>query len=47
MIFEETELGTLVKEVFAQEMIHSPDQQIEGWSAILNQFKKYVESSID
>jgi predicted 3-demethylubiquinone-9 3-methyltransferase (glyoxalase superfamily)/uncharacterized protein YndB with AHSA1/START domain len=42
--FEEVEGGTLVREVFGAEHIHSEELQIAGWQAILNSFKRYVES---
>lgn len=41
--FEETPEGVTVTEVFDAEEIHSEEMQIGGWSAILQNFKKYVE----
>ncbi len=42
--FEETPEGVKVTEVFDAEEIHPEDMQIAGWSAILANFKKHVES---
>jgi uncharacterized protein YndB with AHSA1/START domain len=42
--FEQQEDGVLVTEVFDAEEIHSAEQQIQGWQAILANFKKYIES---
>lgn len=36
--------GVRVTEVFDAEDIHSHEMQIAGWSAILENLKKYVES---
>jgi len=36
---------TRVIEEFETEQINPPEMQQEGWQAILNNFKKYVESS--
>lgn len=44
--FEETPDGILVTETFDAEGIHSPEMQTAGWSAILANFKKYVESLV-
>ena len=41
--FEETADGTKVTEVFDAEDINSEDVQIAGWSAILENLKKYSE----
>jgi uncharacterized protein YndB with AHSA1/START domain len=41
--FEQHENGILVTEVFDAEEIHSVEQQIQGWQAILANFKKYIE----
>ena len=41
---EETPEGVKITEVFDAEEIHSTDQQIQGWSAILGNLKKHVES---
>ncbi len=42
--FEQQPNGVLVTEVFDAEEIHSAEQQIQGWQAILANFKKYIES---
>ena len=42
--FEETRAGVKVTEVFDAEDMHSTEQQIQGWTAILENFKKHVES---
>lgn len=42
--FEQQENGILVTEVFDAEEIHSAEQQVQGWQAILANFKKYIES---
>lgn len=41
--FEETPEWVKVTEVFDAEEIHSEEMQIAWWSAILGNFKKYVE----
>ncbi len=41
--FEETTDGIKVTEVFDAEDINSADMQIAGWSAILQNLKKYAE----
>ncbi|MCB9806456.1 SRPBCC domain-containing protein [Candidatus Peribacteria bacterium] len=43
--FEQQNNSVLVTEVFDAEEIHSAEQQVQGWQAILENFKKYVESS--
>jgi uncharacterized protein YndB with AHSA1/START domain len=43
---EETRDGVVVTEVFDAEEIHSAEMQIAGWSAILANFKKHVESLV-
>jgi uncharacterized protein YndB with AHSA1/START domain len=43
---EETPDGVVVTEVFDAEEIHSAEMQIAGWSAILANFKKHVESLV-
>lgn len=42
--FEETPEWIKVSETFDAEDIHSADQQIAGWQAILENLKKYTES---
>ena len=41
---EETPDGILITETFDAEEIHSAEQQIAGWSAILENFRKYTET---
>jgi uncharacterized protein YndB with AHSA1/START domain len=43
---EETRDGVVVTEVFDAEEIHSAEMQVAGWSAILANFKKHVESLV-
>lgn len=42
--FEEVPEGIKITETFDAEDIHSTEQQIAGWQAILDNFRKYVES---
>ena len=42
--FESTNEGTKVTETFETENIHPHDMQLAGWQAILDNFKKHVES---
>lgn len=42
--FAETPNGVNVKVVFDAEQTHSIEQQQDGWQAILNSFKRHVES---
>ena len=42
--FEETPEGTQVTETFDPENLHPPEFQRAGWQAILENFRKYVES---
>ncbi len=39
--------GILVRVAFDSESTHSASQQRDGWQAILNNFKRYVEASVD
>jgi uncharacterized protein YndB with AHSA1/START domain len=41
---EETPEGVLITEVFDAEDIHPTEMQIAGWTAILENLKKHVES---
>lgn len=43
--FEESDGKIIVKEDFEPEEINPKDLQKEGWQAILNNFKKYVEEN--
>lgn len=45
VIFENKGEETLVTESFEAESTHSLEMQQEGWQAILNNFKGYVESN--
>ncbi len=42
--FSETDDGTTIREAFEPEGTNTPEKQAEGWQAILDQFKRYVES---
>jgi uncharacterized protein YndB with AHSA1/START domain len=42
--FKETGNGTEIIETFDPESTHSAEMQQQGWQAILNNFKKYVEA---
>jgi len=42
--FTEVEGGTHVRVAFDPETMHPEDMQRDGWQAILNNFKRYVES---
>jgi hypothetical protein len=42
--FEDTPNGVKVTETFEPENEHPLEMQHSGWQAILNNFKKYVES---
>lgn len=42
--FTPTPGGTKITETFEMETTHSEDQQRSGWQAILDNFKKHVES---
>lgn len=44
IIFDSKNDFTLIKETFEAENVFSIEQQRQGWQAILNNFKKYVES---
>ena len=41
--FQQSINGTEVREVFDPENQNPPEMQQQGWQAILNQFKRYVE----
>ncbi len=38
--------GTRIVESFKAENVHTPEQQQEGWQAILNNFKNYTEGNL-
>jgi uncharacterized protein YndB with AHSA1/START domain len=44
--FQEKAGGVLVKEEFDAELENNPELQREGWQAILNNFKRHVESKM-
>ena len=44
VMFEETSEGIKITETFDAEDIHPLDMQIAGWSAILENFRKYTET---
>lgn len=44
LFLEETPEGIKIMETFDAEDIHSTEQQIAGWQAILDNFKKYTET---
>ena len=44
--FKVTEHGTRVTVTFDSEDAHTAEQQQQGWQSILDNFKKYVESSL-
>jgi uncharacterized protein YndB with AHSA1/START domain len=43
--FMEKDNGTYIEETFEAENTHTEDMQRAGWQAILDNFKKYVESN--
>lgn len=43
--FEEHPEGTVVKECFEAEDVHSRELQQQGWQAILDRFRDYVEGA--
>ena len=42
--FEKNNQGVLITETFEPEQQNSIDKQRDGWQAILNNFKKYIET---
>lgn len=42
--FIRTSNGVIVRETFDAEETHSPEEQQEGWQAILNRFARHVET---
>lgn len=44
VLFEETQDGTNITEIFEPEEVNSLELQQMGWQTILNNFKHYVES---
>jgi len=47
ILFDENDNETIVRESFDAENINSVEDQIKGWQAILDSFKKYVETTIN
>ena len=45
VVFKETPEGVLIEESFEAESENSEELQRSGWQAILDNFKKYVESN--
>jgi len=45
VLFESTDQGVVVTEIFDPENQNPADMQQQGWQAILNQFKKYAEEA--
>ncbi len=46
VVFEELENGFEVREYFEPESVNSEELQYQGWQAILDNFKKYVENNL-
>ena len=44
--FESEDNKTLIRESFEAEKTNSMEMQREGWQAILDNFKKYAETSV-
>ncbi len=44
VVFEEQEDGFEIREYFEPEAVNSEELQHQGWQAILDNFKKYVEN---
>jgi uncharacterized protein YndB with AHSA1/START domain len=44
IIFEETDDGVRITETFDPETVNPPEKQRAGWQAILDNFKRHVES---
>ncbi len=45
VLFDETEGGVSVTVKFEAETVYPPEQQQQGWQAILNNFKRYTEET--
>ncbi|MBX2961543.1 MAG: SRPBCC domain-containing protein [Cyclobacteriaceae bacterium] len=45
IVFERNDKATQIAETFEAEQMNPTDMQRDGWQAILNNFKKYVEES--
>jgi uncharacterized protein YndB with AHSA1/START domain len=46
IVFEELEDGFEVREYFEPESVNSEELQHQGWQAILDNFKRYVENNL-
>lgn len=46
IVFEEQEDGVVLRESFDPELMNPEELQQQGWQAILDNFKKYVETSL-
>lgn len=46
IVFEELEDGFEVREYFEPESVNSEELQYQGWQAILDNFKRYVENNL-
>ena len=46
VVFEEQEDGVIIRESFDPELMNPKELQQQGWQAILDNFKKYVEASL-
>lgn len=46
VVFEELEDGFEVREYFEPESVNSEELQYQGWQAILDNFKRYVENNL-
>ena len=46
VVFEEQEDGVIIRESFDPELMNPEELQQQGWQAILDNFKKYVETSL-
>lgn len=46
VVFEEQEDGVIIRESFDPELENPKELQQQGWQAILDNFKKYVETSL-
>ena len=47
IVFTESGHSTVIREIFDVEGSHSTDLQKNGWQAILDNFKRYVEGATD
>jgi len=47
IVFEQQEDGVIIRESFDPELENPKELQQQGWQAILDNFKKYVEANFD